>query len=356
MTWRGSRCVLANQHMARGRFSFHGLALIPGIFLGTFLGCVTQPQFQRSGYDTKTDAQGLTSRYSWSSITPFVKEVTVYSERDQAEQRAMFYDSGSDHEKPLVVVLHSWSWDYSQSVNLPYAVWAQRNDWVFISPNFRGSFHDSTALSELAQADIVDAVEYARAHARVDPDRIYLAGYSGGASLALLVATRYKGKFAAVVAWSPVFDLNLWFSDRRIRGRQYMYDLMRICGGVPVPDSVAYEECRSRSPSTYWSRKQLGATRVYIATGLYDDFVAPAQTLSAYNSLVQINRQLSPELLEIQSPTPDLELIDPAEETYYSQAGRPLILARDENRISLRVYNGEHDIIYDAGLYWMSRH
>ncbi|MCZ7685347.1 MAG: hypothetical protein M5U28_43830 [Sandaracinaceae bacterium] len=60
------------------------------------------------------------------------------SSLDGAPQRAAFYDSGSEREKPLLVVLHSWSATYLQNIAIPYARFAIENDWVFVHPDFRG--------------------------------------------------------------------------------------------------------------------------------------------------------------------------------------------------------------------------
>ncbi len=69
----------------------------------------------------------------------------------------------------------------------------RKNDWIFIHPNYRGKFNDSGATaSEKAVRDILDALEYAREHAPVDNDRIYLAGFSRGA-----------------MCWQPL-EINWW--------------------------------------------------------------------------------------------------------------------------------------------------
>lgn len=307
-----------------------------------------------TGFGAMTAVRYSLSRRSWNYLAPYVESVAIPSSADRTDQLALYYDSGSDRPKPLLVVLHSWSHKYDQKVNLPYAVWARNNDWVFIAPNYRGRFDNPLALSGYARQDILDAVKFARTHAQVDSGRIYIVGYSGGATMALLMAARYRNKFAAVVAWSPVFDLNLWYDDiQNTRGR-YPENVRSICGGVPLRDNDAFEECRNRSPSSYLSKRSVGRTHVFIGTGIDDDLVDPIHSLAAYNKIVPNDEQVHPGVLYNRVLAPDLQLEDRTEAEYFFKAGRPLILARESGRVSLRLYSGRHDVIYDAGLAWLS--
>lgn len=328
--------------------------LIPALAADPVRAELPASALKMTGFGAMTRIRRMLSYRSWDALTPYVRPVAIESSRDGSSQMAMYYDSGSDRKKPLLVVLHSWSHYYNQKVSLPYAVWARNNDWVFISPDYRGRFNSPLALSDLARRDILDAVKYARRNANVDARRIYLAGYSGGATMGLLMALKHKNLFAAVVAWSPVYDLNLWYRDIQNHGH-YPYDVSMICGGIPLETQSARDECSRRSPARYLSQRALGRTQVYIGTGIRDNFVSPIHALAAYNQVVAPERQVDVRVLYERRPRLDLQLNDDHESGLYARAGRPLLLARDEGPVSLRIYYGRHDVIYDAGLYWLSR-
>ena len=91
-----------------------------------------------------------------------------------------FYDPGGDLPKPLLIALHSWSGDYTQA-NPAYGIWCISKGWVLMHPDFRGVNQRPEACgSELAVQDIISAVEYAKMACKIDENRIYLIGASGG--------------------------------------------------------------------------------------------------------------------------------------------------------------------------------
>jgi len=91
-----------------------------------------------------------------------VKIVSIPSSADGSAQPAAFYDSGTPGPKPLLVALHTWSYDYDQEMNIPYAEWCIAHDWILIAPSFRGPNNcPEAAGSELAVQDVLDAVDYA---------------------------------------------------------------------------------------------------------------------------------------------------------------------------------------------------
>jgi pimeloyl-ACP methyl ester carboxylesterase len=147
-------------------------------------------------------------------------------------------------------------------------------------PNFRGPFNNAEATaSEKAVRDVLEALEYAKAHAPVDAERIYLAGFSGGAMMSLIMTGRYPEKFSAAVIWVPVYDLNDWYArlvPSPLRYTiQYGADIEASCGGNPLVDATARAECAKRSPSAYLADARGKGVRFYISGGLQDPFVPP---------------------------------------------------------------------------------
>jgi len=107
-----------------------------------------------------------------------VREVRYTRMGDGTEQPALFWTpAATGAKRPLLVGLHTWSSNYQQITSLPYLAWCKQQGWVFIHPNFRGQNWTPDAMgSDLAVADVTSAVEYAKQHASVDLDRVYLIG------------------------------------------------------------------------------------------------------------------------------------------------------------------------------------
>ncbi len=295
---------------------------------------------------------------AWRDAAPGVREVRVRSSVDGSLQPALFFDSGSRRAKPLLVVLHSWSADYRQHDGIPYALWAARNDWVFIHPEHRGPYHRPQATaSRLAQRDVLDALRWARRHARVDPARIYLVGFSGGAMTALVLVGRYPELWTAAVAWVPVFDLARWYGETRHKRRfaRYAADVSRSCGGAPLPRSRAEAECLRRSPLRHLAGARGRRVRVYLAAGLADPFVSPLHSALAFNVLAEAPDRLRPDqLASIAAHRLPAGLAPPPDDAIYESAGRPLLLERRSANVTLRLFSGKHDVLYNAGLLWLS--
>ena len=295
---------------------------------------------------------------AWRSKVPDIREVSIPSSADGEAQPALFYDSGSDRAKPLLVVLHSWTADYRQQFSVPYGVWAARNDWVLIHPDYRGRFNRPQAtLSELAVSDVLDAVRWAREQARVDPDRIYLAGFSGGGSAVLTMVGRHPELWTAAVAWVPVYDLVEWWSTiREHHDLHYAGDIVASCRGEPRPGTAAEKACRERSPSSYLPDARGHDVRVLIATGVEDWFVPPAHALDAFNALADPSDRLAPKVVDAISDRGRVprRLRRDARHPLFEAAGKKLLLERSSSQAVLWVFSGSHDVVYNAGLAWLA--
>lgn len=306
----------------------------------------------------RSEWNDMPKRAAWKLGAPAVKRVTIESTADGTRQPALFYDSGSARKKPLLVVLHSWSEDYQQQYGLPYGVWAIEHDWVFVHPNYRGRYDNPEATaSQKAQQDILDAVAYAKAHARVDPARVYLVGFSGGGMTSLIMAGRHPELWTAVVAWVPVFDLVDWYGEVRTRFRNYARDIRRSCGGAPRPGTRAERECRQRSPSSWLEGARGQPVRILIATGLHDPFVSPRHGLAAFNVLAEeADRLPEPVMARIAEGAIPKDLPAPSPDPLHTIAGRPLLLELTSGNVTLRIFDGRHDVVYRAGLRWLAGH
>lgn len=299
----------------------------------------------------------------WREETPEIDDIRIPSSADDSEQAALFYDSESDTKKPLLLVLHSWSTDYLQNIDIPLGQFAVANDWVFMHPNFRGQNDgrpESTA-SDLAISDMEDALKYARENAEIDESRIYLLGYSGGAMNALHLASRHPDVFAGVSAWVPVYDLVTWHQWNEARGEKYAGEIAQACGGEPSEGSSAFDECRKRSPSTHVP-DAAGEIRVLIAHGIGDTTVPPEQALHAFNDLAneedRIPQEQIDQLMETRQVPAGLRersTQDSHDFPHFAEADADVLLHLKSGPAELVLFEGEHDMLYRPGLEWLAR-
>jgi predicted esterase len=303
----------------------------------------------------------LPDRTAWKKAAPDVVEISIPRSTGEADQPAFWYHSGTEKKKPLLLGLHSWSSNYLQQYGIPYGIFAQKNDWIFIGPDFRGAFNNEDATaSEKAVQDVLDALDYAKEHAPVDEDRIYLVGFSGGAMMSLVMAGRYPEKFTAAVAWVPVYDLHDWYAylvpSQLQYTIKYQADIEASCGGNPLADDTAKKECDKRSPSTYLENARDKGIRIFISGGLSDPFVPPSHAIRAYNDLVEEDQQISEsvyEFIDENKMLPENLETHPNTNPFFEEAGLPVVFKRSSNGITLVLFDGGHDIVYNVGFEWL---
>ena len=219
--------------------------------------------------------------------------VQVKSTFDGSMQPCYFWapEEARTNAVPLIVGLHTWSFDYRNTASYkPVLDWARKHGWAMLGPNFRGPNKTPPACGgDPAVQDIVDAVNYAKAHARIDPDRVYIVGGSGGGHMTLLMLGRHPEIFAAGAAFCPISDLARWHADSLLdhpgRGKQYAKMLEKACGGTPAEKPQEYSH---RSPLTWLERARKAGTGAYIVTGIHDGWkgsVPVGHAFRAFNVL-----------------------------------------------------------------------
>ena len=98
-------------------------------------------------------------------------EIKVISSVDGSAQPSLFYEA-KEKSRPLLVGLHTWSADRFNQVEkmLPLA---EKNGWNLLLPEFRGPNLSTNPISnqacgsDIARADILDAIEYVKKKAKV---------------------------------------------------------------------------------------------------------------------------------------------------------------------------------------------
>jgi len=288
----------------------------------------------------------------------YVQVVSIKSSMDGVECAAMFWSPGKSSPSPLLVALHTWSGDYTQP-NAEYLDWCREKGWILIHPDFRGPNNRPAATgSSLAVQDVLDAVEFARKHARVDENRVYLAGVSGGGYMSLLLAGRHPGVWAAVTSWVPITDLAAWYHESTARRNKYARDILLSCGGPPGSSPAVSWEYRARSPLTFLNRA--AGLPIDINAGIHDGHtgsVPVSHSLGAFNMLARANGfpgkvipQKAIDYIVAEEKIPPELAPEKVDDPLY---GREILFRREAGPARITLFEGGHEIIYRAALSWL---
>ncbi|AKD03250.1 prolyl oligopeptidase family serine peptidase [Pontibacter korlensis] len=311
------------------------------------------------GYTTTKQYPGNVGDESledWKKELKDIEVVQIKSTMDGKVEPALFYASESSRKKPLLVLLHSWSSGYLQVPSIPFALWAEKYDWAFIQPNYRGIFeHPEAMASDAAIQDIVDAVDYAMQHADIDSSRVYLVGSSGGAMTALVTASRHPELWAGVAAWVPVFDIPEWYDfNLYYPHRKYNKQIIAALGGEPLLGTAAAAEGKRRSPSTHIHKAK--DVSILLAHGINDLLVPPSHSIRAFNILAAPADTISKEDMEyiVKEQAIPENLQGEATDPHFGESDPEVVFSRESNNVKLVLYVGVHDMAYNSTLLWLN--
>jgi len=295
-----------------------------------------------------------------------IQLVKIPSSLDGAEQ-PVNYLRARGKNRPLLVALHTWSFDYTQPDAQEYFTRCFERDWNCIFPDFRGPNRTPPAGgSEAALRDIIDAVDWATENLSIDPRRIFLAGASGGGHMALLSAGTSPSRWTAVSAWVPITGLARWHRESLERTPKYAGDLEGVCGGPPGSSAEVDAEYEKRSPLTHIWRANI--VPLDINAGIHDGHagelggelggegsVPVGHSIRAYNEVAGALRKSSEiipeEVIDAieRDETVPTEYGEPFDDPVY---GRIIHLRRTTSMARLTLFEGGHEIIYDAVFAW----
>jgi len=283
---------------------------------------------------------------------------TFRSTADGSVQPFYWYDPGVPEPVPLVVALHSWGaschWSSPAKTVLDYC---RKRGCAMVYPNCRGpNVRPEACGSDLAVQDALDAIEWAKAVRRIDADRVYVVGGSGGGYMTLLLAGLHPQVFAGAAAFCPITDLARWHGDSRARGNHYADNLEACCGGLP--DDARAEYAR-RSPLTHLANARAAGLPVYIVTGIHDGHrgsVPVGHAVRAFNALAdEKDRVAEGDIAYVEAnERPPESLAFSGDDPFYTGAGKVLMRTTSANA-RLTVFDGGHDGNYPAGLDFLMR-
>ncbi len=289
-----------------------------------------------------------------------IKKVEYPTTLDKSQQPMLVHTAANSGKRPLLVALHTWSGGYTQTGGeVVYARWCIEQDWHFIHPHFRGPNRSPDACgSEKAVQDIIDAVEYMKQHHKVDPDRIYLVGVSGGGYASLLMAGRAPHLWAGVSAWVPISDVRAWWQQKDQGGpTKYARDIEKAVGGRPDQNSRAAQECVKRSAVTYL-HKASGVNldiNAGVADGHKGGSVPFTHSLYAFNRVVPEADRIDDDLIKAFYAKQALpEGVAKAEpDPLYGK--KQVIFRKVSRNCRVTIFQGGHEIIHQAALNWLAR-
>ena len=200
-------------------------------------------------------------------------EILVRSTVDSTLQPSLFFHPGEGKPVPLVVGLHTWSYDrFNQVKN--YLPLCEKYGFSLLLPDFRGPNLVSNPRrleacgSRLALQDVIDAVKFVCENYAIDRDNVFLLGCSGGGHMALLTAETAPELFRAVEVWCAVSDLVRWHEFQPECRSDYSPHIEACLGGSPAERP---EEYVKRSPARHV--EHLKDLPVSIHHGRHDDVV-----------------------------------------------------------------------------------
>lgn len=273
---------------------------------------------------------------------------------DNTMQKAMYWIANSDTPRPLVVVLHTWSYGWDANDN--YLPLAKQYNYHMIGPDYRGSNTLGNPLSMGSDAsvqDIMDAVTWMQAHANVDSKRIYLIGGSGGGYMSLLVAVRHPEIWAGISTWCPITDLRAWCEFHN--GQGYGGDIIANLNGDPRTNDVAAKEAQHRSPLFFMQNAQ--DVPLDIATGIHDGHtgsVPISHALNAFNAAVPDSEKIDQTIIDHMTKEEKVPagLPEPAKDPGYGKL--KIHFRKTWNNTRITIFEGSHDLLTDYGFGWLS--
>ena len=279
------------------------------------------------------------------------REVEIKSPLDGKIQKAYFYSSRNGKPQPLIVSLHTWSGNYTQGDPLVKQI--LEKDWNYIHPDFRGANNTPRACgSKYAIDDIDQAIDFAIKYGNVDMQNIHVIGVSGGGMATLLSYMNSKYPVSSFSAWVPISDLQTWYYQSLGRKNGYTG---HILAGTSSGDSVLnVDEAIKRSPLymiTPTERRK--DSRLFIYAGIHDGYegsVPVSQSLNFYNKVI---RDFGASNDKIISDKEILDLVSMRTSPTLPNkkiGNRNIIYERNYKNISLLLFEGKHEMLYDVAL------
>ena len=215
-----------------------------------------------------------------------IVDLEFVSDRDGSREKALFHFPAGKRTVPLVVGLHTWSYDRFNQLE-PMLPFCRERGWALLLPEFRGPNLSNNprarqaCASPIARQDILDSVEIVANDYPIDRGSIFLLGGSGGGHMALMMAAKTPALWKGVSSWVPITDLASWHGENP----DYAGHVAACCGGEPGKDKEVDREYRERSPINFV--KELADVTLSLHHGRFDRIVPFSQSWRLAEKLVE---------------------------------------------------------------------
>ncbi|MDZ4858205.1 MAG: prolyl oligopeptidase family serine peptidase [Candidatus Hydrogenedentes bacterium] len=280
--------------------------------------------------------------------------IQVRSTADGAQQPCGFIPAAATGPRPLLVYLHPWRHGYDTD-SRRWQQEAGERDWHFIAPHFRGpNKRPEACASRVARQDVLDAVEHSRQACAVDDRRIYVAGVSGGAHMALVLAADAPASWAGVSAWCAVSDLAAFHAECVAQGAKVYRHIEKVCGGAPGSSPKVDDELRYRSPRFHMAKA--AGVALDINHGIRDGQprgIGIQHSVWAFNALAEAQGDAGvrtddlDRLMRLENLSPDTE-----QDNSY---GRAIYLRRYAGDARVTIFEGAHEDLPPAACAWLAQ-
>ena len=284
----------------------------------------------------------ITGSNQWNENFQKVEIETIYSVQNQP---AYFYKSKGKKPRPLVVSLHTWGGDFSQPDALSRL--CLENNINYIHPNFNGPNNNlNSCCSDMVIGQIDEAINYAIENANVDQQSINVIGLSGGGYTAFCHYLLSKFPVAKYQSWVGISDLETWYYQSKSQENAIWKDILACTGSK---DSLKTFEANKRSPlhmplNLNSSKKSI----LDIYTGIHDGnrgTVPITHSINLYNKIVSNLYESEPHRMVSIEETLYMLENRRAMGKYGTIGGREVVFAKNNAKISLYVFDGEHEIL-----------
>jgi dipeptidyl aminopeptidase/acylaminoacyl peptidase len=213
-------------------------------------------------------------------------DLEFVSTLDGSREKALFHFPAGRRTVPLVVGLHTWSYNRFNQL-APMLPFCRERGWALLLPEFRGPNLSNNqraceaCASPSARQDILDTVEIVANDYPIDRESIFLLGGSGGGHMALMMAAQAPSLWKGVSSWVPITDLAAWHGENP----DYAGHVAACCGGEPGKNPATDREYRDRSP--IYSVRELADVTLSLHHGRFDPLVSFQQSWRLAEKLVE---------------------------------------------------------------------
>ena len=280
---------------------------------------------------------------------PQLKRDSIFSKLDNNKQIFYFAKSKATKPMPLVVQLHSWSFNADSLKTLGLDSLSISKNYNYVFPDFRGiNNHAKACGSDFVVSDLDEVIDWALVNLPVDKSKIYLVGYSGGGFATMVMYMKSKHKIKAFSSWVGISDLWAWYGESVQRKNRYAAELLK-CVDSSIPDSV---KLANRSPLFMKAPKKLRKkSSFHLYAGIHDGHgrtmpVPISQTINMYNKLLKDKGEK-----DTKNYISSIEMANMVqtqqfpEDLSFTQIAGKKAFKRSSGKISICIFEGGHDML-----------